>query len=182
MPRQRVASTTIVSNADQADEALRQIGALTMLREIEEQKYQLAVNDAKESFKAKAAPLDEQIKTLEVGLRLWAEGEFKTDKFISRKFVFGSVYFRQVTGLRTLTKITWKLAAELALSAGLEKYLKITHEVKRDELRMSDIPDPVLASAGMERYSERPFTYEIDRERFDRIDKPVVAPGATVAA
>lgn len=181
MPRQRVASTTIISSADQADDALRQIGELTMLREIEEQKYQLAVNEAKEAFKAKAAPIDEQIKTLEVGLRLWAEGEYKTDKFISRKFVFGSVFFRQVTGLRTLANVTWKKAAELALSAGLEKYLKVTYEVKRDELRMSDVPDAALASAGMERYSERPFTYEIDREKFDRIDKPVVAPGAASA-
>ena len=182
MPRKKVESTTIISNVDQADEALRQIGELVMLREIEEQKYQLAVNDAKEVFKAKAAPLDEQIKTLEVGLRLWAEGEYKAEKFISRKLIFGSVFFRKMTGLRTLPKITWKKAAEMARAAGLDKFLKVTYEVKRDELRMSEVSDAAIASAGMERYSDRIFTYEINREKFDRIDKPAVAPGASSAA
>ncbi len=182
MPRTKVENTTIIANADQADSALRQIGELTMLREAEERDYQLAVNNAKEAFKLKAAPLDERIKTLEVGLRLWAEGERKKENFIARKFVYGSIFFRQSTGLRTLTKITWAKAAELAMSAGLMKYLKVTYEVKRDELRMSDVPDQQLAACGMERYSDRPFSYEIDRERFDRIDKPTVAPGAAPAA
>ena len=170
MARKIVENTLLVSSWDQADDTLRRIGELTMLIRTKQDQAQLEKNEITERLKTAVAPLDEELKKLESGLKTFAQQEFIKKDFKSRALNFGSVFFRQRTGLRTLKKWTWKTCAEALQKIGLPEYLKISYEICRDELRHSNVGDEALASIGLERYSERPFTYELDETKFERTD------------
>lgn len=178
MTRKKVENTVIVGSWDEADETLRQIGELTMRRRLAESRCQLDINEAKEVLKAAASPLDTEIAKLEAGLALFCAAERQKVDFRTRALMFGAVFFRQRTGLKLLKKWTWKKAAEAAsVLPDLRGYLQTSYEIKRDELRNSELSDEQLAAAGVERYTERPFTYELDEEKFERIeptDQPAI--------
>lgn len=175
MTRKTVENTVIVGSWDEADETLRQIGELTMRRRLAESRCQLAINEAKETLKTAAKPLDTELGKLEAGLALFCEAERRKQDFRSRVLTFGAVFFRQRTGLKLLKKWTWKKAAEAAESLGLREYLQVSYEIKRDELRNSELSDEQLAGAGVERYTERPFTYELDEEKFERVEESQIS-------
>lgn len=170
MARKKVEPTLIVKDWDEADDTIRQIGELELLKHIKESRANLAINDIKDKLKLSCNPIEDDIERLELGLKSFCEAERAKKDFRSKKLNFGSVFFRQRSSLKNLKGYTWKKVAEIMEGVGLQKYLNITASVKKDDLRNSPISDQQLAAVGVCRHSERPFTYELDEEKFERPD------------
>lgn len=176
MVRKKVEPTLIVKDWDEADDTLRKIGELQILKQTKENRAQLAINDIREKLKSDGSPLDKEIKELELGLKSFCEMEKQKKDFKSRALTFGSVFFRQSTSLKNLKGFKWANIAEALAAAKLTKYLKITKSVIKDDLRNSGLSDERLAELGVKRHSERPFTYEINEEKFELPDITEEAP------
>lgn len=166
MARKKVVEELAIKSWEEADETLRRIGELGMLKTTRENQAQLAIDEIKAARDESIRPLSAEVKELERELKAFCEAERKKQDFRTRALTFGAVFFRQRTGLKLLKKWTWKKAAEAAAECRWFEYLQVSYEIKRDELRNSMVSDEVLATVGVERYSERPFTYEINEEKF----------------
>jgi len=170
MARKKVEPTLIVKNWNEADNTLRKIGELQILEQVRESRAQLAINEIRENLKGDRSPLEEEIKKLELGLKSFCEAERQKRDFKSRVLTFGAVFFRQRTSLKLLKGFKWKDIAETLARMKLTRYLKITKSIKKDELRSSKLSDAKLLLLGVERHSERPFTYEINEEKVELPD------------
>lgn len=165
MTRKKVELELAIKSWDEANQVMRRIGELGMLKTTRENQAQLKIDEIKASRDESIAPLTDELKQLEKDLKLFAEAERGKRDYKSKALTFGTVFFRQRSGLRTLKKWTWKKAAEAICLLGRMEFLAVKYEVKRDELRQSEVPDDQLAAVGLERYSERPFTYEINEDK-----------------
>jgi phage host-nuclease inhibitor protein Gam len=175
MARKKVEVELAIKSWDEADETLRRIGELGMLKKTRESRAQLKIDEIKAATSEAIKPLSDEIKQLERDMKSFSEAERAKQDFRTRALVFGAVFFRQRTGLRTLKKWTWQKAAEAASRLGMMDVLQVSYEIKRDELRNSDYRDDVLATVGVERYSERPFTYELNEEKFEQPQESQIA-------
>jgi len=182
MARTKVEPTLIVKNWNEADDTLRKIGELQILKQIKESRAQLAINEIRENLKGDCSPLEEETKKLELGLKAFCEAEQQKKDFKSKVLTFGAVFFRQRTSLKLLKGFKWTQVAEIMARVGLKEYLKISMSVQKDDLRNSNMSDERLSVAGVKRHSERPFTYEINEEKVELPDIADEAPAQRAAS
>jgi len=182
MARKKVEPTLIVKDWDQADDTLRQIGELELLKNIRESRANLAINEIKDTLKLACNPIVDEIERLDLGLKAFCEAEYAKKSYTRKVLNFGSVFFRQRSSLQTLKGFTWKKVAEIMAGVGLQKYLKVSTSVIKDDLRNSKMSDQQLAAVGTYRHSERPFTYELDEEKFERTEITDPAPFGSAAS
>jgi len=180
MPRKKpTINIKAVNDWNQADKALMLIGELEMQRRVKIDRAQLRINEIREALKKECAAIDSETESYELGLKAFClgernEGRIKTGKDLT----FGSVFFRLSHKLKTLKGVKWDDVAGRLQAKKMGRFLKITRSVKKDDLRKSKLNDEVLAELGVERRSERPFSYETNEEKFERSDGKT---GATTA-
>jgi len=182
MGRKKVTGFVIPGSWDEADNYLRQIGELKIEREVKMARAQLEINEIKEKVKTDCAPLDAETERLEHGLKAFCDSECAKKEYKSRMLTFGGVFYRKVTVLKNLKGVKWAQVADRLEEQGLKQYLEIKTSVRRDDLKASSLGKTALAELGVERATERPFKYEINEEKFERVDTTDAPPAGRAAA
>jgi len=167
----------MIDSWDEADDTLHRIGELIISRRLAEARAQIRINEIREELKNSCNPLDQEIGQLELGLKEFCEIERKAKDFKTRVLTFGSVFFRKSTSLVTLKGIKWQQVVERLAARRLVEFLKITHAVRKEELRDSGLSDTELAALGVKIEVEEPFKYEINEEKFKNVE-PATEPPA----
>lgn len=145
----------------EVDGSLRRLGEIDIEIEKQDGKLTLDVNELKEKYQIRVAPLQAERKMLESGITAFAES--RKDEFAkvrSRQFNFGEISYR-ITQKIVIRSIDGVVAAMKAL--GLTSFLRI--EEKPDKERMSVLSDQDLAKIGASRQTEDKLTItpNIDR-------------------
>lgn len=161
--RRKVTSAIQLTSWDEVNDTLRQIGEHQRDIAATENVMNEQIANAKTAAEAKAAPLREGIKMLELAIREFATGHRKDmGKLKSKALTFGVVSFRQST------KVSLP-AARSKLDAIIEKLLErgMRECVVRPEPRVDKNalkkykPDEIIA-VGASIQTDETFGYEID--------------------
>ena len=145
-----------------ANAALGEIAAIQRRLAGIEQGMNEAIDHAKKTAEAEAAPLAARVKALEGGLQAFAalgKGALFADRR-SVELAHGQFGFRRATSLKTLTKITWDMV--LGKLRELGQGVRTKEEVDKEALR--EWTDERLELVGVRRVETDAFWYEVARE------------------
>ena len=165
MARKAVEATALVASWDEANKTLKRICELTILKRIREDKALLRINEIRERLGEDCKSLNEELKTLEAGLKLFAEAEQKKTNFKTKLLDFGSIFFRKSSKLKLARKFTWEGVIECLRAAGRKDLLRETVEVNKDAVKAGEFTDEELVRWGMVIDETTPFKYELNEER-----------------
>jgi phage host-nuclease inhibitor protein Gam len=161
--RKRIEGSAQVKSLDDANQALAEIGRLTMQLEAIDGKAAEKIGKIKEDAAAKGAEARDRIKDLENALSIYAEYN-KGELFKDRKSItlsYGSI------GYRLSTKVSVKSSTlELLKKLFSGKGVRIKEEVDKEQLK--DWDDTDLAQVDAAKVTKDTFYYEVNREEINK--------------
>jgi len=170
MPRKRVKHESSLCDWYEVDAALREIGEIDRLVAKAEALMNGQIDRAKERHKELVTePLARKV-AIEMDIKAFAlarrdAGEF--DKTRTKQLVFGTVGFRFVHKVKTLTKCTWKTVLAALRAAGAKRFLLTKYSVNKKKLDAAAIAGEDIAQYGVERVRDDVFGYTIAEQRLD---------------
>jgi len=167
--RKRIEGTARVKSLDDANQALAEIGRLTMQLEAIDGKAAEKIGKIKEDAAAKGAEARDRIKDLENALTIYSEYN-KGELFKDRKSIplsYGSIGYRLSTKV-SVKKTTLELLQKLFNGKGT----RTKEEVDKEQLK--DWEDTDLAQVDAAKVTKDTFYYEVNR---DEINKNLMRAG-----
>jgi len=161
--RKRIEESIQVKSLDDANQALAEIGRLTMQLEAIDGKAAEKIGKIKEDAAAKGEEARNRIKDLENAVTIFAEynkGELFKDKK-SIPLSYGSI------GYRLSTKVSVKRSTlELLTKLFGGKGIRVKEEVDKEQLK--DWEDSDLAQVDAAKVTKDTFYYEVNREEINK--------------
>lgn len=167
--RKRIEGSAQVKSLDDANQALAEIGRLTMQLEAIDGKAAEKIGKIKEDAAAKGAEARDRIKDLENALSIYSEYN-KGELFKDRKSIplsYGSIGYRLSTKV-SVKKTTLELLQKLFNGKGT----RTKEEVDKEQLK--DWDDTDLAQVDAAKVTKDTFYYEVNR---DEINKNLMRAG-----
>lgn len=167
--RKRIEGSAQVKSLDDANQALAEIGRLTMQLEAIDGKAAEKIGKIKEDAAAKGAEARDRIKDLENALTIYSEYN-KGELFKDRKSIplsYGSIGYRLSTKV-SVKKTTLELLQKLFNGKGT----RTKEEVDKEQLK--DWEDTDLAQVDAAKVTKDTFYYEVNR---DEINKNLMRAG-----
>lgn len=167
--RTRVTTTAQIKSLDDANQALAEIGALTIQIEAIDGKASEKIGKIKEEAAKAGEAARNRIQDLENALLNYAE-YFKGDLFKDKKSLglsYGTIGYRLSTKV-SIKKSTLDLLRKLFDGAGV----RIKEEVDKDQLK--EWPDEDLAQVDAAKLTHDTFYYEVNR---DEVNKNLMRAG-----
>ena len=161
--RTRLTSTEQIRDLDEANQAIAEIGRLTMQIESIDGKASEKIGKIKEDAARAGEPARERIKELESALLLYAEYN-KGDLFKDRKSIplsYGTIGYRLSTRV-SVKRTTLELLKKLFKGKGV----RIKEEVDKEELLTWKDED--LAQVDAAKLVQDTFFYEVNREEVNK--------------
>lgn len=161
--RKRISGTMQIKSLDDANQALAEIGRLTMRLEAIDGKAAEKIGKIKEEAAKSGEEFRERIKELESALALYSEYN-KGDLFKDKKSIslsYGTIGFRLSTKI-SIKRSTLELLKKLFGGKGV----RIKEEVDKEELK--DWPDTDLAQVDAAKITQDTFFYEVNREEVNK--------------
>ncbi len=156
----------MLSNYEEVQQALREIGEIDLKIEAEEAEMTKRVNEIKEKAQTTVAPLVERRKVLEEHIELFAEAR-KKDDFSEKKsmdLIFGEIGFRSTGGGIRVKSVKSTVEALLSLGENYRHLLITEHKPNKEALE--GVTDDFLKKIGCTRPKKTDkFWYNIHRER-----------------
>lgn len=152
-----------IKSLDDANQALAEIGRLTMRLEAIDGKAAEKIGKIKEEAAKSGEEFRERIKELESALALYSEYN-KGDLFKDKKSIslsYGTIGFRLSTKI-SIKRSTLELLKKLFGGKGV----RIKEEVDKEELK--DWPDTDLAQVDAAKITQDTFFYEVNREEVNK--------------
>lgn len=159
MPRKSLPTATLTSY-EQADEVLRQIGALDRELELSASATEEGIEKIKQGHKAYCEPRLAKKADLERQLKEFAESrraDFATTR--TRELHFGEIGFRRSSSI-VIKKIGDTLSALKGL--GLVQCIRTKEEIDKEAMR--ELSTETLANVGAALVEKDAFGYDIKRE------------------
>lgn len=163
MPRTRIASPQQIKTLNDANQALKEIGALQIQLEVIDGEASKEIGLIKERAAKDGEKARAKIKNLEQALALFGEYN-KADLFSEKKTVelsYGSIGFRLSTKVKT-KKNTLELLKKLFPG----KAIRIEEKINKEELK--DWEDKDLAKVDAAKVTEDTFGYEVNKEEVNK--------------
>jgi phage host-nuclease inhibitor protein Gam len=161
--RTRVASTAQIKTLDEANQALAEIGRLTIQIEAIDGKASEAIGKIKEKAAKDGEPARARITDLENALLNYAE-YFKGELFKDRKTIplaYGNIGYRLSTKV-SIRKSTLDLLKKLFSGRGI----RVKEEVDKDDLK--EWKDEELAQVDATKLTQDTFFYEVNRDEINK--------------
>ena len=154
-----------IKSAEQADQALQQIGELEDFIRAEESRYNEREAELKSDMVERCGLVKKTLRKWVAALKKWADVEIEApsskDGPRSLEMNFGWVRFRW-----TPPAIKFKLEEETVIerlrARGMTSCIRVTVSVDKEALAAYD--DDILKAIGAYRYQEEKFYYEVKRE------------------
>ncbi|MBN2157887.1 MAG: host-nuclease inhibitor Gam family protein [Spirochaetes bacterium] len=161
--RTRIASTAQIKSLNEANEALAEIGRLTLNIEAIDGKASEAIGKTKEKAAKDGEASRARIQDLENALLNYAE-YYKGDLFKDRKSIplsYGTIGYRMSTKV-SIKKATLDLLRKLFEGRGI----RVKEEVDKDALK--EWKDEDLAQVDAVKVTQDTFFYEVNRDEINK--------------
>jgi phage host-nuclease inhibitor protein Gam len=148
------------TNWDEVDQAMKDLGELTISKAKLEGELTIKINVIKDEFQVKADGLAEKIKVIVEHIGLYAEANkeaFLKDR--TKKLTFGSISFR-LTEKLVIKNVKAAIAALKTLK--LDNYLRVKEELNKEAMKGLD--DSTLVKIGVSRKKSDSLSIEPNYE------------------